>query len=95
MNLKKRLALGVFTSTLLAVSAYYAEYLPFTGKWIAAYRMDRYAQEQYPGVHCGKVYWEKMVVALVSYWAALPESARADTRDVEAVYRHYATKREE
>ena len=39
--------------------------------------------------------WEKMVVALVSYWAALPESARADTRDVEAVYRHYATKREE
>ena len=36
-----------------------------------------------------------MVVALVSYWAALPESARADTTDVEAVYRHYATKREE
>lgn len=31
----------------------------------------------------------------VSYWAALPESARADTTDVEAVYRHYATKREE
>ena len=56
MNLKKRLALGVFISTLLAFSAYYAEYLPFTGKWIAAYRMDRYAQEQYPGFHCGKVY---------------------------------------
>lgn len=37
----------------------------------------------------------EMVVALVSYWAALPESARADTTDVEAVYRHYATKREE
>ena len=36
---------------------YYAEYLPFTGKWIAAYRMDRYAQEQYPGFHCGKVYF--------------------------------------
>ena len=36
-----------------------------------------------------------MVVALVSYWAALPESAREDTTDVEAVYRHYATKREE
>ena len=54
MNLKKRLALGVFISTLLAFSAYYAEYLPFTGKWIAAYRMDRYAQEQYPGFHCGK-----------------------------------------
>ena len=36
-----------------------------------------------------------MVVALVSYWAALPESARADTTDVEAVYSHYATKREE
>ena len=31
MNLKKRLALGVFISTLLAFSAYYAEYLPFTG----------------------------------------------------------------
>lgn len=30
---------------------------PFTGKWIAAYRMDRYAQEQYPGFHCGKVYF--------------------------------------
>ncbi|MBS1464430.1 MAG: hypothetical protein HP012_07900 [Oscillibacter sp.] len=57
MNLKKRLALGVFISTLLAFSAYYAEYLPFTGKWIAAYRMDRYAQEQYPGFHCGKVYF--------------------------------------
>lgn len=42
-----------------------------------------------------RLFWEKMVVALVSYWAALPESARADTRDVEAVYRHYATKREE
>lgn len=28
MNLKKRLALGVFISTLLAFSAYYAEYLP-------------------------------------------------------------------
>ena len=36
MNLKKRLALGVLISTLLAFSAYYAEYLPFTGKWIAA-----------------------------------------------------------
>ena len=57
MNLKKRLALGVLISTLLAFSAYYAEYLPFTGKWIAAYRMDRYAQEQYPGFHCGKVYF--------------------------------------
>ena len=177
MNLKKRLALGVFISTLLAFSAYYAEYLPFTGKWIAAYRMDRYAQEQYPGFHCGKVYFnpcgapyeavltgdsgqevelgmqnnhiskvmwalnrleqgsygnvscqwrydmperpvfvlkvqirepetvpfpesetalrEKMVAALASYWAALPESAQADITDVEAVYRHYATKREE
>ena len=52
MNLKKRLALGVVISTLLAFSAYYAEYLPFTGKWIAAYRMDRYAQEQYPGFQC-------------------------------------------
>lgn len=193
MNLKKRLVLGVFISTLLAFSAYYAEYLPFTGKWIAAYRMDRYAQEQYPGFHCGKVYFnpcgapydavltgdsgqevelgcgydgligdplraerwmqnnhiskvmwalnrleqgsygnvscqwrydmperpvfvlkvqirepetvpfpesetalrEKMVAALASYWAALPESAQADITDVEAVYRHYATKREE
>ena len=193
MNLKKRLALGVFISTLLAFSAYYAEYLPFTGKWIAAYRMDRYAQEQYPGFHCGKVYFnpcgapyeavltgdsgqevelgcgydgligdplraerwmqnnhiskvmwalnrleqgsygnvscqwrydmperpvfvlkvqirepetvpfpesetalrEKMVAALASDWAALPESAQADITDVEAVYRHYATKREE
>ena len=57
MNLKKRLALGVLISTLLAFSAYYAEYLPFTGKWIAAYRMDRYAQEQYPGFHCGKVHF--------------------------------------
>lgn len=193
MNLKKRLALGALISTLLAFSAYYAEYLPFTGKWIAAYRMDRYAQEQYPGFHCGKVYFnpcgapyeavltgdsgqevelgcgydgligdplraerwmqnnhiskvmwalnrleqgsygnvscqwrydmperpvfvlkvqirepetvpfpesetalrEKMVAALASYWAALPESAQADITDVEAVYRHYATKREE
>ena len=38
---------------------------------------------------------EKMVAALASYWAALPESAQADITDVEAVYRHYATKREE
>ena len=193
MNLKKRLALGVLISTLLAFSAYYAEYLPFTGKWIAAYRMDRYAQEQYPGFHCGKVYFnpcgapyeavltgdsgqevelgcgydgligdplraerwmqnnhiskvmwalnrleqgsygnvscqwrydmperpvfvlkvqirepetvpfpesetvlrEKMVEALASYWAALPETAQADITDVEVVYSHYATKREE
>ena len=53
MNLKKRMALGVLISTLLAFSAYYAEYLPFTGKWIAAYRMDRYAQEQYPKSNVG------------------------------------------
>ena len=38
MNLKKRLALGVFISTLLAFSAYYAEYLPFTGKWTGMHR---------------------------------------------------------
>ena len=38
---------------------------------------------------------EKMVEALASYWAALPETAQADITDVEVVYSHYATKREE
>ena len=94
MNLKKRLALGVLISTLLAFSVYYAEYLPFTGKWIAAYRMDRYAQEQYPGFHCGKVYFNpcgapyeavlRVYLAPVPFWCS---RSRRATSVVEPVYR--------
>lgn len=193
MSLRRRFIWGVLLSALVASWAYYAEYLPFTGKWIAAYRLEQYAKEQYPGFRQGKVYFnpcggpyettytgdsgqevelgcgydgligdplraerwmqehhilkamwelnrleqgrygdvsrqwrydmpeqpvfvlnvqiresetapfpesetvlrEKMVEALASYWAALPETAQADITDVEVVYSHYATKREE
>lgn len=192
MSLKKRFTWGVLLSALIASWAYYAEYLPFTGKWFAAYRMEQYAKERYPGFRHGKVYFnpcgapyettytgdsgqevelgcgydgligdplrterwmqdnhlskamwelnrleqgcygsvscqwqydmpekpvfvlkvqirepetvpfpesetairEKMVAALASYWAALPETAQADITDVEVVYSHYATERE-
>ena len=56
MSLKKRFAWGVLLSVLIASWAYYAEYLPFTGKWIAAYRMEQYAKERYPEFRHGKVY---------------------------------------
>ena len=55
MSLRKRFILGVLLSALVASWAYYAEYLPFTGKWIASYRMERYAKEQYPGMRHDKV----------------------------------------
>ena len=57
MSLKKRFILGVLLSALTAVYVHYAEYLPFTGKWMAAYRLDQYAGERYPGFRHGKVYF--------------------------------------
>ena len=57
MSLKKRFICGVLLSALIASWAYYAEYLPFTGKWIASCRMDQYAKERYPGFRRGKVYF--------------------------------------
>ena len=57
MSLKKRFIWGVLLSALVASWAYYAEYLPFTGKWIASYRLEQYAKEQYPGFRRGKVYF--------------------------------------
>ena len=55
MSLRKRFIWGVLLSALVASWTYYAEYLPFTGKWIASYRMEQYAKEQYPGMRHGKV----------------------------------------
>lgn len=57
MSLRRRFIWGVLLSALVASWAYYAEYLPFTGKWIAAYRLEQYAKEQYPGFRQGKVYF--------------------------------------
>ncbi len=57
MSLRKRFIWGVLLSALVASWAYYAEYLPFTGKWIASYRLEQYAKEQYPGFRRGKVYF--------------------------------------
>ena len=45
MSLRRRFIWGVLLSALVASWAYYAEYLPFTGKWIAAYRLEQYAKE--------------------------------------------------
>ena len=55
MSLRKRFIWGLLLSALMASWAYYAEYLPFTGKWIASYRLEQYAKEQYPGMRHGKV----------------------------------------
>ena len=55
MSLRRRFIWGVLLSALVASWAYCAEYLPFTGKWIASYRMEQYAKEQYPGMRHGKV----------------------------------------
>ena len=57
MSLRRRFIWGVLLSALVASWAYYAEYLPFTGKWIAAYRLEQYAKEQYTGFRQGKVYF--------------------------------------
>ena len=40
MSLRKRFICGLLLSALAASWAYYAEYLPFTGKWIASYRKE-------------------------------------------------------
>ena len=45
MSLRRRFIWGVLLSALVASWAYYAEYLPFTGKWIASYRLEQYAKE--------------------------------------------------
>lgn len=55
MSLRKRFICGLLLSALAASWAYYAEYLPFTGKWIASYRMEQYAKEQYLEMRHGKV----------------------------------------
>ena len=55
MSLRKRFICGLLLSALAASWAYYAEYLPFTGKWIASYRLEQYAKEQYPEMRHGKV----------------------------------------
>lgn len=57
MSLRKRFICGLLLSALAASWAYYAEYLPFTGKWIASYRLEQYAKAQYPGFRRGKVYF--------------------------------------
>ena len=57
MSLRKRFIWGVLLSALVASWAYYAEYLPFTGRWIASYRLEQYAKERYPGFRRGKVYF--------------------------------------
>lgn len=58
MSLRRRFAWGVLLSALVAFGAYYVEYLPFTGRWIASYRLSRYVQVQYPGFQRGKVIFD-------------------------------------